>query len=117
MMHAGLSGWYIWKHINFNNEMVISKDDLLNAYGFDAEKFFQSDFFLKWLPVMKKQVQDSLNTVVPEFIDTISDYRTKKMAMVYANAVQKSLSTIENIASDIKLAYNADKTYMLKNLD
>ena len=30
--------------------MVMSRQDMLNVFGFNVDKFFQSDTFEKWLP-------------------------------------------------------------------
>ena len=138
-----LSGWYCWS-INpsdLNNKQVTSIDDVKKAYGFDITKFVHSDYFDKYLEVFKSNIAYALANQVEELLaKPRSEFEDYAEVVRFVNALKDSLARIGDVKQIVtydyddanddipeyakgaapkighaKIAYNADKTYDLRN--
>ena len=104
----GSSRWYILKKISDTRVDVLDKKACLVNYGFDVDKFMESDLFKKCLSRFDETLKNGLKDAT-EFVSTL-DTLHKKEGTVYIKAIQSALPLI-------KRAYVEDKYYQLKDLD
>ena len=138
-----LSGWYCWTlpSNDINNKQVTSINDVRRRFNFDINKFVHSDVFDKYVKLFKDNVQYAIQNQIEELLshpkDDFEDYRD---LVRYVNAVKESIAkindvkafvTVDNASNDdmkpdyakgsspkvghANIAYNADKTYDLRN--
>jgi len=62
------SQWFIFKNISPTEVDVLGKNELFLNYGFDIDKFFKSDMFIKSIEQFKKLIDKGLKKEVPAFI-------------------------------------------------
>ena len=142
--NRGLHGWYCWMYIDVDDKKVLSIDDMQRIYGFNINDFVHSDMFEHWVPIFIKNVSYALHNQMHKLIESTIDLAKRRELERYALAIRKSLLEIWKVqeivyddefkdtalntqdtyaansepkAGHVKLAYNADKTYPLKNLD
>lgn len=136
---SGMSGWYCWQFVSIGNIMVLSKEDMLNRYGFNVDKFFQSDSFEKMLPILKRQIIGGIRGPYAQFKNNTVDPESRRWVERYEKALYDAYDVIDDVVEDIaneyspfddvddedseeqvataKLAYNANNTYALRDLD
>ena len=111
-------------------------------YNFDVNSFFHSDYFEKYLDVFKANVSYALANQVEELVK-MSDGKEEWRELVrHVRAVKDSLAKIDEVQQFVtpedkyddsgapeyakgsapevghaKIAYNADKTYSLRNIN
>ena len=138
-----LSGWYCWTLFSKDsaNKQVTSIEEMHRKFGFDINKFVHSDYFDKWVAVFKSNINYALDNQVKELLSrpksTFNDY---KELVRYVQAVKDSIAKIDEVKQFVtpetkyddsgapdyakgsapkighaKIAYNADKTYDLRN--
>ena len=138
-----LSGWYCWTLFSkdASNKQVTSIEEMHRKFGFDINKFVHSDYFDKWVAVFKSNINYALDNQVKELLSrpksTFNDY---KELVRYVQAVKDSIAKIDEVKQFVtpetkyddsgapdyakgsapkighaKIAYNADKTYDLRN--
>ena len=138
----GLHGWYCWMQLPGNDRSVVSIMGMNGKFHFDVNKFFHSDYFEKYLPIFKSNIQYALDHQVKELIEQMDGQDEQKELIRYVDAIKDSLSKIDEVqqittpenkyddsnapeyargstskVGHAKIAYNADKTYALKDLD
>lgn len=138
-----LSGWYCWTLYanDKDNKQVTSIADIKKRFGFDINKFVHSDLFEKYVEMFQQNVSHAIEHQVKDLLsqspDKFEDYTELQR---YANAVKDSIPkmldvqktvTLDDMYNDennpdyakgsapkvghAKIAYNADKTYNLRN--
>ena len=138
-----LSGWYCWTLFSkdADNKQVTSINEMQKKFGFDINKFVHSDLFDKYVDLFKKNLsyvaQNQLKTLLEQPQDSFQDYPE---LVRYVNAVKDSIAKIDEVKRYVtpqtkyndsnapsyaqgsapkvghaKIAYNADKTYDLRN--
>lgn len=143
--NAGLHGWYCWKYVAVDNRVVMSIDNMMSTYKFNINRFVFSDMFDKYVAEFVKNISLALNGNVQKIYDLLPNSTLKKNFDFYFKAISTSLNDIYKVkevvtydeywerhkdddekaqyvtadpkAGHVKIAYNADKTYKLKNLD
>lgn len=139
----GLSGWYCWTIISKDNRQVTSISQMKHDFGFNVNKFFHCDLFDKYLKIFIDNVNYVISHQFEEMLSKPTDtYESYNELKRYIKAVDDSIDKIkevkkfvsdDDVTSDdelpdyakgsapkvghAKIAYNADKTYDLKNLD
>lgn len=139
-----LSGWYCWSLSpqDKDNKEVTSISEMKSRYGFDINKFVHSDFFDKCIKLFKENISFALENQVKDLVAMPSDSFEDYQELVrHVNAVKDSMSKISDVKQFVtpetkqndddvpdyakgaapkvghaKIAYNADKTYSLRNL-
>ena len=133
-----LSGWYCWvlDANDKDNKRVTSIPQTLHELGFDINKFVHSDLFNKYLPKFKANVSYALSNQVQQLLDDVEASSGTSLEKYnelkhYVNAVKDSLQKIGDVQKYVtpdsegedgddarkhaKIAYNANKTYDLRN--
>lgn len=137
----GLHGWYCWRYIANDNRDVVSIEDMMHAYKFSINEFVHSDMFEKYVPMFVSNVQYALSHQVQELLDKTTSPELRRQLMLTIKNIKGSLEHIYDVqtfvtyddeyddkegtyavgsapkAGHARIAYNADKTYGLKNLD
>ena len=138
----GLHGWYCWMKLPNDDRSVVSIMGMNGKFKFDVNKFFHSDYFEKWLPIFKANIQYALNNQVQELINSMEGQDEQKELIRHVNAIKDSVGKMDEVQNyvsfddkyddedvpdyakgsapkvrDAKIAYNANKTYALKDLD
>lgn len=143
----GLAGWYCWKYLSPDNKMVMALDSMMNTYGFNVNKFVNSDMFDTYVPKFVANVRYALAHQVTDLYNMLPEAAMKTELKFYVKAIASSLNDIYKVkeivsydeyarrhkdhnddpdfyaafsdpkAGHARVAYNADKTYGLKNLD
>lgn len=140
----GLHGWYSWMYVGADNKKVVSIEDMMKLYGFSINDFVHSDLFEQWIPKFVANIQHVLDNQMQQLISQTLDPDKKQELLIYATAIKKSLLEIYKVQDIVhdgeykraeayqdgiysagstpkpghaKIAYNADKTYGLKNID
>ena len=137
----GLHGWYCWIYLANDNRDVVSIEDMMHAYHFSINEFVHSDMFEKYVPLFVSNVQYAVSNQLQELLSkTIQPEMKMQLSRTIKN-IKESLNYIYDVqklvkyddeyddaegtyaagsapkAGHAKIAYNADKTYGLKNLD
>lgn len=60
--------WRVVKQISARELHVLDKKSVLAQYGFDVDKFFQSDLFARTVPKFAAAIQKGLDEKVPAFM-------------------------------------------------
>lgn len=89
------SQWYIFKKISFNRTDVLTKQQLLINYGFDIDKFFDSDVFKVTMSKIKSYIKNGLENDVPRFKATLKTQQEKFEADKYADSIAEALKLID----------------------
>lgn len=76
----GASYWEIWQHISTTEKRVLSAEAAKHVYGFDVEKFYDSDVFEDWVEKLIKIVSNHIRTQFVPYIDSIRDTVEKNEA-------------------------------------
>lgn len=106
------SQWFIFKKISNTEFDCLDKELLFLQYGFDINKFFNSDYFNKALPKFISAIENGLKNYIPVFVKAHSEEKAKgnlfsfdgqsqeqtiKSAVPrYATAIKDSLKYISN---------------------
>ena len=137
-----LSGWYCWTVPSVVNRQVTSIQDMKRMFNFDVNKFFHCDLFEKYLKMFKANVSYALAHQVNQLVRSMNGKPEYNELVRHVNAVKDSLDMIDDVQQTVtpetkyndqnapeyaqgsapkvgnaKIAYNADKTYGLRNLD
>ena len=138
----GLSGWYCWMVLPNGDRNVVSISDMKRKYNFDVNGFFKSDLFDHWLPMFKSNISYVLDNQIKELLNKETDADRSIELKRHIDAIKNTLHMIDDVkqivtydsvrndsndpsyakgsapkVGNAKLAYNADKTYRLKDLD
>lgn len=139
----GLSGWYCWTLNGKDNKQVTSIEAMKKRFGFNVNKFVHSDLFDEGLAMFKENVIAALNNQVAELLkNPPKDSDDEKELNRYVKAVRDSVAKMDEVKQFVtpedkyddsgapeyargsapkvghaKIAYNADKTYDLRNID
>ena len=142
----GLHGWYCWKYIAVDDRTVMSIDNMMKTYKFSINKFVHSGMFNRYVANFVSNIRSALDNQVKQVYDALPNTSLKNNLDFYIRAISTSLNDIykvKEIVSDeeyarrhkeqedpnfyaafsdpkaghARVAYNADKTYGLKNLD
>lgn len=98
----GSSSWYVWEYIDSTSVNVLSQALAMTKYGFDIDKFFQSDLFKRALPQFQKAVDACLSGEVAEHLQTLrasgnpDDHTRLKELERYVKSIVDSLPTLVN---------------------
>lgn len=92
----GYSCWIAWKYVDSANVQILSKRDVELNYGFDLDKFYDSDWFEKSARQMRVLVMKHLNEVIKPYIEKelSSDSSLKREALMYAKAIEEAMQDI-----------------------
>ena len=139
-----LSGWYCWTIFSKDKDLkqVTSIDQVLSTFNFSINKFVFSDLFDKYVAMFKANVSYALSNQVQSLLDQKDQVNDYNELVRYVNAVKGSIEKIDEVKQYVrpetkyddddapayargsapkvghaKIAYNADKTYDLRNLD
>ena len=140
-----LHGWYCWKYIAVDDRIVMSIDDMMRTYKFNVNKFVFSDMFDTYVKEFVKNVRLALDGTMQKVYDLLPSVALKNNFDFYLKAISTSLNDIRKVkefvsfeeydkrhhdddekaqyvvadpkAGHVRVAYNADKTYGLRNLD
>ena len=119
------SQWFIFKIISDKEIHCMTKKDLLAQYGFDIEKFFQSDYFAEGIKFFETSIENGLTKEIPAFVkehgeekaeDALTSYDGKNDAKIkdvvnrYAIAIKDSLRYLHDTRTN-------DKFYKLISYD
>lgn len=138
-----LSGWYCWSlpSNDPDTKQVTSINDVKKRYGFDINKFVHSDVFDKYIALFKSNAMYTLDHQVKELLEMPKEkFNDYKELVRYVNAVKDSIAKMDDVKKVVmpddfstddakpdyakgsapkvghaKIAYNADKTYDLRN--
>lgn len=138
-----LSGWYCWTLFSSDkdNKQVTSINQMMRDFGFDINKFVHSDVFSKYVKAFKSNVSYALDNQVAELLSRPeSEFKDYKELQRYVKAIRESIPKMEEVKQVVtpdnmyddsgapeyargsapkvghaKIAYNADKTYDLRN--
>lgn len=138
----GLHGWYCWMVLPNGDRNVVSISDMKRQYGFDVNKFFHTDYFQEWYPVFQSNIRYALDNQIKELIDNSIESDEYNELIRYVNAIKDSVPKMDEVmqvvtydtkhndedvpdyakgsapdVGDAKIAYNANKSYRLKDLD
>lgn len=139
----GLSGWYCWTVISADNKQVTSISQMKHDFGFNVNKFFHCDVFDKYLKVFTLNINSVIDNQFEEMLKKpTNSYENYNELKRYINAIDQSMAKIKEVRKFVsyddtvddvgvpdyakgsapkvghaKIAYNADKTYELKNID
>jgi len=116
--NTNTSRWYVFVRTSPVQVRVLSKKTLLEEYGFDLDKFFDSDLFKKFVPQFQSAVKNGVEKIIPEFIDrelvAKGGEEKNKVEIDLAKNYQRAISdSIPYIAK----TYVEDKNYTLNDLD
>ena len=103
------SQWFIFKLIDKNRVDVLDKKSLEINYGFDIDKFFQSDLFKKCLPRFEQTIGKGMKDA-EKFVETLKSKTDKMEATKLMRAITESLPLMKTPRVN-------DKYYELNNLD
>lgn len=134
--NRGLSGWYCWEVLPNGNRENRSIRDIFNIYQFDVTAFFHSDMFEKYVAIFTSNVNYALAHQVKDLLDSIENHEQYTELNFYVSAIKKSIEEIKNVQHYVaiqddratrttadnpnaiaKLAYNANKSYSLRDID
>lgn len=104
------SQWFAFKSIGMGQKDVLDRQALLVNYGFDVDKFFQSDLFQKSARQMQMIIARGVKTHGMKFLATRKDPKEKEEAY-------KLLSSIAESVKLITVPNFNDKYYTLKNFN
>lgn len=119
------SQWYLFKRISDQELHCLTKEQLLMQYGFNVDKFFDSDYFQKGIATFKSLIKKGIDQYVPQYVaqhgdeadssaltsmDSGTRVLVKDAAKRYVNAIKESLAYIDD-----KMCNN--KFYKLINYD
>ena len=119
------SQWYLFKRISDRELHCLTKEQLLMQYGFNVDKFFDSDYFQKGIATFKSLIKKGIDQYVPQYVaqhgdeadssaltsmDSGTRVLVKDAAKRYVNAIKESLAYIDD-----KMCNN--KFYKLINYD
>ena len=98
------SQWFIFKKIDAARVDVLDKQALLVNYGFDIDKFFDSDYFKKSLPQFQKYLKQGLADAdaFQQKLEDEGNTSDAKLARVYINAIREALPLIKSIRCNDK---------------
>lgn len=102
------SQWFIFKKVSNTRVDVLDKKALLANYGFDIDKFFQSDLFKKSLPQFEKTLKKGLAEAKEWASKNIKD---RKEADRYIKAIEEAMPLL-NASHSVN-----NKYYELNDLD
>ena len=94
------SQWFIFKNISPTQVDVLGKNELFANYGFDIDKFFKSDMFIKSVEQFKKLIDKGLEKEVPAFIEKLKagtadgDSSDIKEVNRFADAIRSSIQNL-----------------------
>ena len=95
------SQWYIFKSISPTQIDVLGKKELLLNYGFDIDKFFQSDVFKAFVGKFKQLIKKGLDVEIPAFLEKVKSGQVKaepdaeREIKRYEEAIRESLALID----------------------
>ena len=98
----GSSSWYVWEYIDPTSVNVLSQTLAMAKYGFDIDKFFQSDLFKRALPQFQKAIDTCLSGEVAAHIsklrtsDDPDDHAEMRDLERYVKSIVDSLPTLVN---------------------
>lgn len=105
------SQWYIFKQISPKELHCLTKEQLLMQYGFNIDKFFDSDYFQKSITTFKSLIKKGISQYVPQYVSqhgeelasaalTCADSGThilvKDAVKRYVNAIEESLAYLNS---------------------
>lgn len=117
------SQWFIFRRINKNRVDVLDKKALLVNYGFDIDKFFDSDLFKTSIPKFEKclkkgledaesfakgQKEDAIQKECGRYIKSISESLPIMMQSKRVNDKYFQLNDLDAIAKDASAGISAD---------
>ena len=117
------SQWFIFRRINKNRVDVLDKKALLVNYGFDIDKFFDSDLFKSSIPKFEKclkkgledaesfakgQKEDAIQKECGRYIKSISESLPIMMQSKRVNDKYFQLNDLDAIAKDASVGISAD---------
>lgn len=117
------SQWFIFRRINKNRVDVLDKKALLVNYGFDIDKFFDSDLFKTSIPKFEKclkkglkdaetfakgQKEDAIQKECGRYIKSISESLPVMMQSKRVNDKYFQLNDLDAIAKDASVGISAD---------
>lgn len=103
--------WYIFRPINNMRWDVLDKKACLINYGFDVDKFFESDLFEKSLPIFESQITKGLTSA-----ETFKDMLIKQNSQ-YVNDVVKYINAIKEALPLMSSRQCNDKYWKLEDHD
>lgn len=89
------SQWFIFKKINFARVDVLDKKTLLASYGFNIDKFFDSDLFKIALPKFKATIKKGIADC-EKFGEKLKDTTQQMEVKKYIRALNESLAELEH---------------------
>lgn len=90
------SQWYIFKKISPTRADVLTKEQLFANYGFDLDKFFDSDLFASMVSKFKALIKKGLSVEVPKFKKTLKSVVDQREVERFANSIAESYPMMED---------------------
>lgn len=136
--NRSLSGWYCWSVLPNGDRNVVSINDMKRMYNFNVNKFFHTDYFDKWYPVFVSNIRYALDNQLKELLENEKESDRHQELLRHIEAIKNSLNTIDDVKQIVtyeyddvpfyvkdsrpqighaNIAYNADKTYRLADVD
>lgn len=110
--NTNTSRWYGFAHTSPVQVKVLSKKTLLDDFGFDVDKFFDSDLFKKFVSKFQDAVKTGVEKIIPEFIESKCKGKPaeEQEAQKYQRAIHDSIPYIGK-------TFFENKDYQLNDLD
>lgn len=111
------SQWYIFKKVSDVQTDVLGPKELFVNYGFDIEKFFDSDMFKATVSKFKQLIQKGLKTEIPAFEQKDKNIDNDKADIErFSQAIAEGLNKIDSHTVNQKyyklfVGSYGDKTY------
>lgn len=91
--NRGRSSWYVWEWNSSTDVNVLSQPRTLEKFGFDIDKFFNSDYFKASIPKFLRVVKTALAGPIAAEIQNASSSLVNELKR-YIRAISDSLSTL-----------------------
>ena len=109
------SQWYIFKKISPTQTDVLGKKELFANYGFDIDKFFDSDMFKATVAKFKQMIQKGLTTEIKTFIEKNPKENVKEIER-FKNSIAEGMTKLDSHTVNDKyyklfVGSYGDKTY------
>lgn len=101
--------WYVFKKLGLDKIDALDKQSTFLNYGFDIDKFMDSDVMKAAIPQFIKTITKGLGDC-RKFAETLSNSQERAEAMIYIRSIEESLELIKSKNVN-------DKYFSLQNLD